>query len=46
MLSVPQSYMESNSDIYSNAICYAEHLQKQICSTLLCSIYYLNYFAK
>ena len=27
MLSVPQSYMESNSDIYSNAICYADFVE-------------------
>ena len=40
MLSGPQSYMESNgaSNWYS--------FQKQICSTLLCTIYCLNYFAK
>ena len=45
-------------DVHSNAICNTEfrlavefcwvtqHLQKQICSTLLCTIYCLNYFAK
>ena len=61
MLSVPQSYMESNSasNWYSfqcNLLCriqtgvefcwVTQHLQKQICSTLLCTIYCLNYFAK
>ena len=44
-------------DIHSNAICKwiqtgvefcwaTQHLQKQICSTLLCTIYCLNYFTK
>ena len=57
MLSIPQSYMESNSAIHSNAICcriqtgvefswLTQDLQKQICYTLLCTIYCINYFAK
>ena len=51
ILSGPQSYIESNSasNWYSfqcNFCWVTQHLQKQICSTLLCTIYCLNYFAK
>ena len=58
MLSGPQSYMESNSWYFFQCnlqcriqtgveFCWVtQHLQKQICSTLLCTIYCLHHLAK